>query len=54
LLFSFVNTSYILIGLRLEERDLITQFGATYQEYRRRVPMLLPRIFNLHRSGARQ
>ena len=53
LLFACVNTTYILIGLRLEERDLITQFGATYQEYRRRVPMLLPRIFNLHRSGAR-
>ena len=45
LLFAAVSTGYILVALQLEERDLIAEFGATYQEYRRRVPMLLPRIF---------
>jgi protein-S-isoprenylcysteine O-methyltransferase Ste14 len=45
LLFAFMSTAYILVALQLEERDLIAEFGATYQEYRRRVPMLLPRIF---------
>lgn len=44
LLFAGVNTAYILIGLQLEERDLIAQFGAVYERYRQRVPMLVPRI----------
>jgi protein-S-isoprenylcysteine O-methyltransferase Ste14 len=42
LLFAAVMTAYILVGVRLEERDLVAQFGATYEQYRRRVPMLVP------------
>lgn len=45
LLFALANTAYILIALRFEERDLIAEFGATYQQYRQRVPMLVPRLF---------
>jgi protein-S-isoprenylcysteine O-methyltransferase Ste14 len=45
LLFAVMNTAYILVGVRLEERDLVTTFGATYELYRLRVPMLLPRLF---------
>jgi protein-S-isoprenylcysteine O-methyltransferase Ste14 len=44
LLFAVLSTSYILVGVRLEERDLVAQFGATYEQYRRRVPMLMPRL----------
>jgi methanethiol S-methyltransferase len=42
LLFAVMMTGYILVGVRLEERDLVAQFGATYERYRRRVPMLVP------------
>ena len=52
LLFAIMNTAYILVGLQLEERDLIAEFGATYQQYRRHVPMLLPRVFGRRREGA--
>ena len=42
LLFSAVTTAYILIALQLEERDLVSYHGAAYEEYRRRVSMILP------------
>ncbi len=51
LLFAALNTTYILIGLQLEERDLVTQFGATYLRYRQRVPMLLPRLIGGRRTA---
>jgi methanethiol S-methyltransferase len=39
-------TLYILVAIRLEERELRREFGAEYDEYRRKVPALLPwRIF---------
>ncbi len=45
LLFAMMTSGYILVGVKLEERDLVAQFGATYERYRRRVPMLMPRFF---------
>jgi protein-S-isoprenylcysteine O-methyltransferase Ste14 len=45
LLFALVTTAYILIAIQLEERDLMKAHGADYENYRRRVPMLIPRLF---------
>lgn len=33
---------YVLVGIRLEERDLVRQFGAAYRDYRQQVPALVP------------
>jgi protein-S-isoprenylcysteine O-methyltransferase Ste14 len=44
LLFAVMTTAYILIAIQLEERDLVEAHGETYAEYRRNVPMLVPRI----------
>ena len=35
-LFAVVITGYILIGIQLEEHDLIQQFGDQYRRYRER------------------
>jgi protein-S-isoprenylcysteine O-methyltransferase Ste14 len=43
LLFAVATTGYILIAVQLEERDLAASLGTPYLEYRRRVPMLVPR-----------
>jgi protein-S-isoprenylcysteine O-methyltransferase Ste14 len=42
LLFAIATTVYIFIGIRLEERDLIRQFGDKYRSYRKEAGMLLP------------
>ena len=42
LLFAAVTTIYILLGIYLEEKDLVEMFGDQYREYRKRVSMLVP------------
>jgi protein-S-isoprenylcysteine O-methyltransferase Ste14 len=42
LFFAAATTAYILIALQFEEKDLLDVLGAAYDDYRRRVPMLLP------------
>lgn len=51
LLFAGGLTVYILIGVTLEERDLVAAFGDRYQAYRRRVPMFVPRPWRTPWSG---
>jgi protein-S-isoprenylcysteine O-methyltransferase Ste14 len=46
LVFALATTAYILIAIRLEERDLVSAFGATYVDYRARTPMLIPRLWS--------
>ena len=43
LLFAVMTTAYILVAIRLEERNLLEHHGAAYEAYRRRTPMLIPR-----------
>jgi protein-S-isoprenylcysteine O-methyltransferase Ste14 len=42
LVFALATTAYILIAIRLEERDLVREHGTSYEQYRRAVPMLWP------------
>jgi methanethiol S-methyltransferase len=42
LVFALGTTAHIILAIQFEERDLVFEYGATYQEYRRKVPMLLP------------
>jgi methanethiol S-methyltransferase len=43
LVFAVMTTAYILVAIQLEERDLM-DFHPEYAEYRRQVPMLVPRL----------
>ncbi len=42
LLFNILWTAWIVVGARLEERDLGREFGDSYRDYQQRVPMLVP------------
>ena len=45
LFFAVLMTIYILMGIRWEEKDLIRDFGDTYRDYKKKVPMLFPRFW---------
>jgi methanethiol S-methyltransferase len=45
-------TAYVLLGMRLEERDLVVTFGSRYRDYQRRVPKLVPGLKALRASEA--
>ena len=44
LLFATLATSYMLLAIRWEERDLIMLHGQKYERYRQQVPKLIPSI----------
>ncbi len=42
LLFAIAMTAYMLLGISLEEDDMLSSYGHSYEEYRRRVWMIFP------------
>ena len=42
LVFAIGMTGYILVAIQYEERDLVKQFGESYESYRAKTPMLVP------------
>lgn len=53
LFFAVLTTAYILVAIQLEERDLVRIHGADYAEYKRRTPMLIPRLSGKSGMGRR-
>jgi methanethiol S-methyltransferase len=47
-------TAYIMIGVRFEERALVSRFGSAYRAYQQSTPMLIPWFRNRYaRTGGR-
>jgi protein-S-isoprenylcysteine O-methyltransferase Ste14 len=44
LVFAVLTTAHILIAIRFEERDLIDVHGEVYENYRMRVPAIIPML----------
>ena len=53
LIFALGTTAYILIAIQLEERNLIDYHGDHYRQYRKNVPMLIPRITKYNEAAER-
>jgi protein-S-isoprenylcysteine O-methyltransferase Ste14 len=44
LISNFIITVYTLIGIRFEEEKLTREFGNSYEEYKKKVPKIIPSI----------
>ena len=53
LLFTGVLSGYMIVAAIIEERDLVAHFGETYQNYRQRVPMFVPKLKSTPDEGDR-
>ena len=51
LIFNLFFTAWVILAIFLEERDLIATFGESYMNYKREVPMLIPRRNRLDSVG---
>ena len=54
LLVCVLITAYTIIGIRIEERKLIIEFGEKYTDYSSQVPMLIPRLFSRRKNVRHQ
>jgi protein-S-isoprenylcysteine O-methyltransferase Ste14 len=43
-LLTMFSVTYFIIGAIIEERRLLKEFGEEYQEYRKRVPIIIPAL----------
>jgi protein-S-isoprenylcysteine O-methyltransferase Ste14 len=53
LLFAIATTSYILVAIQFEERDVIRTYGNVYRTYKLDTAMLLPIPLPLGEGGAK-
>lgn len=44
LVLAILMTTYIVVAIQFEEKDLVTNLGEKYADYQRKVPMLIPGI----------
>jgi protein-S-isoprenylcysteine O-methyltransferase Ste14 len=51
LLFAIGMTTYIMVGVRYEERDLVQTFGDEYERYRGQVPAFIPGLGDSARTA---
>jgi protein-S-isoprenylcysteine O-methyltransferase Ste14 len=42
---SLLFTLYIIVGVYLEEKDLVARFGDTYRRYKKEIATLIPRLY---------
>ena len=42
---------YLFVGANFEERRLLSEFGAQYEAYRQRTPMIIPRLWSGRPAG---
>ena len=52
LVFAVATAAYILLAIQFEEHDLVAEHGADYEQYRDRVPMLIPSLRGQQRDRA--
>lgn len=51
LLFAASMTGYMIAAAFIEERDLLRHFGRQYAEYRRQVPMFVPKLIGSRKAA---
>ncbi|OKH18756.1 methanethiol S-methyltransferase [[Limnothrix rosea] IAM M-220] len=51
LIFAILFSAYIFVGIKLEEKDLITHHGEQYKTYQKQVPMLFPDLLKFRKTN---
>src|SRR6267143_542106 len=51
LVFAIATTSYILVAIQFEERDMMQFYGDAYRRYRKQIPMIIPLPFSKNREA---